>query len=45
MGRRGLHTRFWQESQKEKDHHVEHALGGWIILELILDMVGWYGLD
>jgi hypothetical protein len=37
MGRRGMHIKFWWESQKERDHHENLDVGGRIILERILE--------
>jgi hypothetical protein len=45
LGRKGMHIGHWWESQKERDHKEDHDLGGWIILELNLDKMEWYGLD
>jgi hypothetical protein len=45
MGTRGMHMRYWWESQKERDHKEDQDVGGWIILKWILDGMGWYGLD
>jgi hypothetical protein len=33
MGRRGMHIGFWWESQKERDHHENHYVGGRVILK------------
>jgi hypothetical protein len=33
MGRRGMHTGYWWESQKERDHYEDEVVGGWIILK------------
>jgi hypothetical protein len=35
--RRGVYIGFWWESQKERDHYVDLAVGGRIILEWILE--------
>jgi hypothetical protein len=35
--RRGMHTDFWCESQKERNHKEDQDVGGWIILTWILD--------
>jgi hypothetical protein len=40
-----MHIGYWWESQKERDHWENQVVGGWIILKLILDRMGWYGLD
>jgi hypothetical protein len=40
-----MHVRYWWENQKERDHWEDLDVGGWIILKLILEMMGWYGLD
>jgi hypothetical protein len=46
MGRRGLHTGFWWESQKKRDHLEDLDVGGRIILEWILVReIGWGGMD
>jgi hypothetical protein len=45
IGRRGTYIEYWWESQKERDHWEDLDVGGRIILKLILDMMGWYGLD
>jgi hypothetical protein len=37
MGRRGMHVRYWWESQKERDHWEDQDVGGWTILKLILE--------
>jgi hypothetical protein len=33
--RRGMHTGYWWESQKDKDHWEEQDVGGWTILKWI----------
>jgi hypothetical protein len=35
----------WWESQKERDHYEDLAVGGRILLTWILDRMEWYGLD
>jgi hypothetical protein len=45
MGVRGMHIGFWPESQKEGDHYEDLGIAGRIILKLISDRMGWYGLD
>jgi hypothetical protein len=40
-----MHIGFWLESQKEKDHYEDLGIGEKIILEWILERMGWYGLD
>jgi hypothetical protein len=35
----------WWESQKEIDHWEDKDVDGWTILKLILDRMGWCGLD
>jgi hypothetical protein len=40
-----MHIGFWWESHKGRDHWEELDVGGWIILKLILERMGWYGLD
>jgi hypothetical protein len=37
MGRRGMHTGYSWESQKERDHKGDQDVGGWIILKWILE--------
>jgi hypothetical protein len=37
MGRRGMHIRYWWESQKERDHYEDQDVGGWTILKWILE--------
>jgi hypothetical protein len=37
MGRRGMHIRFWWESQKERYHWEDVDVGGRIILRWILE--------
>jgi hypothetical protein len=44
MGRRGMHTGYWWESQKERDHWEAQDAGGWTILKWILE-TGWHGVD
>jgi hypothetical protein len=44
-GRSGLHIGYWWESQKERNHQKAQDVGGWIILKLILDRIGWYEVD
>jgi hypothetical protein len=31
-GKRGMHLRYWWESQKERDHSEDKDVGRWIIL-------------
>jgi hypothetical protein len=45
MGRRGMHIGFLWESQKERDHQEDLDVGERIILKLILQRMGRYGLD
>jgi hypothetical protein len=45
MGRRGIHIGYWWESQKERKHWKDQDVGGWTVLEWILDTMGWDGLD
>jgi hypothetical protein len=45
MGEKRMHVGFWWESQKERDHREDLDIGRRIILEWILDRMGWYGLD
>jgi hypothetical protein len=46
MGIRGIHTRFWWEYQKERDHKDALYLDGRIILKWILEKYGGrYGQD
>jgi hypothetical protein len=45
--RRGTNRDYWWESPRERDHQEDQDIGGWIILELILerwDEVMWTGL-
>jgi hypothetical protein len=44
-GQRVMHIGYWWESQKKRDHLENQDVGGWIILKLILDRMGWYELD
>jgi hypothetical protein len=37
LGRRGMHTGFWWESQKKRDHYEDLEVGWRIILKLILE--------
>jgi hypothetical protein len=37
MGRRGMHTGYWWESQKERDHWEDQDVCGWTILKWILE--------
>jgi hypothetical protein len=37
MGRRGMHTGYWWESQKERDHKEDQDVSSWIILQWILE--------
>jgi hypothetical protein len=37
-------TRFWWESQKERDHSEDHSLGGRMGSERILGRFAWGGL-
>jgi hypothetical protein len=37
MGRRGMHTGYWWESQKESDHWEDQDESGWTILKCILE--------
>jgi hypothetical protein len=37
MGRRGMYTGYWWESQKERDHWEDQDVGGWVILKWILE--------
>jgi hypothetical protein len=46
-GRRGPRISYWWENQREKDHHEDQDVGGWIILGWILerwDGAIWSGL-
>jgi hypothetical protein len=36
-GRRGMHIRYWWESQKERDHWEDQDIGGWTILKWMLE--------
>jgi hypothetical protein len=42
---RGMHVRYWWESQKERDHQEALDVCGWIILKWILDKMRYYRLD
>jgi hypothetical protein len=50
MGRRGMHIGYWWESQKERDHWEDQDVGGWTILNWILERyermvwIGWIWL-
>jgi hypothetical protein len=47
MGKNGTRVRYWWESQGERDHLEDQAVGGWIILRWIFqrkDRVVWTGL-
>jgi hypothetical protein len=33
MGRRGMYTGYWWESQKERDHYEDQNVGGWTMLK------------
>jgi hypothetical protein len=47
MGRRGIYTGYWWETQKERDHLGDLDVGGKIILSRVgvtIDRV-WIGLD
>jgi hypothetical protein len=37
MGRRGMHIGYWWECQKERDHWEDQDIGGWTILNWILE--------
>jgi hypothetical protein len=37
IGRRGMHIRYWFESQKERDHWEDQGIGGGTILKWILE--------
>jgi hypothetical protein len=34
---RGMHSGFWWEGQKERDHYEVIDVGGWIILKWIVE--------
>jgi hypothetical protein len=36
---------YWWESQRERDHYEDQDPGGWIILRLISEILGWSGID
>jgi hypothetical protein len=40
-----MHIGHWWKSQKERDDYEDQDVGGWTVLKLILDKVGWYGVD
>jgi hypothetical protein len=37
MWRRGMHTGYWWESEKERDHWEDQDVGVWTILKYILE--------
>jgi hypothetical protein len=43
MGRRGMHSGYWWESQKERDHWDDRDVGGWTILKIDVREIGWDG--
>jgi hypothetical protein len=43
--RRRMHIAFSWESQTERDHYEDLDVGGRMILNWILDRLGWNGLD
>jgi hypothetical protein len=47
MGRGGMNTRFWWESQNERNHYEDLAVSGMIILKWTLQKqdVGGGGMD
>jgi 3'-phosphoadenosine 5'-phosphosulfate sulfotransferase len=45
MRRRGMHIRYCWESQMERDHYEDLGVGGRKTIKLILDRIGWYGLN
>jgi hypothetical protein len=38
-----MHTGYWWEGQKERDHWEDHGIDGWTILKWILER--WIGLN
>jgi hypothetical protein len=40
-----MHTGYWWESQKERNHWKNQDLGGWTILKWILREIGCGGID
>jgi hypothetical protein len=36
-GEKGLHTGYWWESQKERDHWEDQDIGAWTLLKWILE--------
>jgi hypothetical protein len=40
-----MHVGYWWECQKGRDHCEDKDVDGWTILKLILDRMGWRGLD
>jgi hypothetical protein len=47
MGEKRNAIRYWWESQKERDHQKDQAVGGWTLLKWIIeryDGMVWIGL-
>jgi hypothetical protein len=45
MGRRGIHTGFWWESQKEIDHHEYPDVGSGDNIKMDLKVIEWGVMD
>jgi hypothetical protein len=43
-GGKRMHVGFWWESYKERDRREDVDVGGTLVLQWILDRMGWYGL-
>jgi hypothetical protein len=44
LGRRGMHTGYWWEIQKERDHREDQDVGEWTILKWVLERYDWIDL-
>jgi hypothetical protein len=42
--RRGIHTGYLWESQKERDHKEDQDVGGWTKIKIDLKKIGWDGV-
>jgi hypothetical protein len=40
-GGKGMHIAYWWESQKKRDHYADQDVGGWIVLNWILERKDW----